>query len=166
MNATLYQSDEVLVERIASDDLSRYVLTLSAAMSRALASANRPEMLDVVVIARPAADCEPDDRVRFWLLSDLEDPAEHNDREGLAEELAAVPTPELTGPIAFALTFSMAGALPPSEHEPRAPQEWQLAAATGPGGRGGRADTDAGSTTAVIPDDLIPSIWGEPSGST
>ncbi|MGH1489780.1 MAG: hypothetical protein ACRBK7_10350 [Acidimicrobiales bacterium] len=149
VNATLYQPDSVLADRVDTDAFGLYIVALSESISEALATANEPEMLELIAIARPVGDdIEPGDNSRFWLLSSLEEPVE---RAELNEALRAVVVPPLTGPIAFALTFAVAGALPPAEHEQRAPLEWQMAAATveGPG-------------TPVVPDDLIPALWDWP----
>lgn len=145
VNATLYQQDSVLADRVDTDALGLYIVALSEEVGEALSLTSEPEMLDLVAIARPAEEVDPGDNTRFWLLSSLEEPIE---RTTLIEKLQTVAAPSLTGPIAFALTFGVAGALPPAEHDQRAPLEWQMAAATveGPGAR-------------VVPDDLIAALW-------
>lgn len=149
VNATLYQSDAVLAERADTEELGLYIVALADAAYEAMLGVSQPEMLDVVVIARPQADVEPGDSLRLWLLSDLADEPGHDpDRSDLITGLRAVPIPTLTGPIAFAITFSVAGALPPAEHRPKVPEQWRVAAAS----------SDP-SDSSNVPDDLIPVLW-------
>jgi hypothetical protein len=149
VNATLYQSDAVLAERVDTERLGLYIMELADATYEVMRGVNQPEMLDVVVLVRPAADVDPGDHLRLWVLSDLDDePSYTPDRAGLLDGIRSVTVPALTGPIAFAITFSVAGALPPAEHQPPAPGEWRVAAAS----LGEEA-------TPTIPDDLIPALW-------
>ena len=146
VNVTLYQADDVLQERVASEDeLAAYLKSLQRVCSEFLAKAKKPELLDIVVAIKPGR------LSRVWVVSSVA-PSGDAGLNPLRGKLEALRAPEIRrGPVAVAISGSIAGAQPrprdPSRaYQPPMPKEWQQAAAKA-------------GTALNVPDGILAIVW-------
>jgi hypothetical protein len=141
-SVVLYQPDAPLSARLSSDaELASYIKRLEAACTAFFASENAPEQLDVVVGLKPAK------KVRVWFVSSRRSSQDKSLR-ALRTKLEAIPPCEVhSGPVAFALCCTIAGASPRKDKEPYQPpmpKEWR--------------DATAGKDV-LVPDGIFERIW-------
>jgi hypothetical protein len=141
-SVVLYQPDAPLSARLSSDaELAAYIKRLEAACTTFFASENTPEQLDIVV------GLKPQKKVRVWFVSSRRSSQDKSLR-ALRAKLEAIPPCEVhSGPVAFALCCTIAGAPPRKDkepYEPPEPKEWRDA---------------IGSKSVLIPDGIFAKIW-------
>lgn len=141
-SVVLYQPDKPLTERLGStQDLAAYIKRIEAACTAFLASEKTPEQLDIVV------GLKPQKKVRVWFVSSRRSSQDKSLR-ALRAKLEAIPPCEVhSGPVAFALCCTIAGASPRKDkepYEPPEPKEWRDA---------------RGSKPLLIPDGIFAKIW-------
>jgi hypothetical protein len=147
-NIVLYQANADLEVRIPSADaLADYIKKLQAVATDFFASDKTPENLDIVIVVKPGK------KARAWFVSSIR-PGTDPSLAPLRQKLEAVdPLDVKAGPVAFAISSTIAGAeaKPPPQNgkfQPPIPTGW----------------TDAARQTKGDPaqfDDLVESVWPE-----
>ncbi len=144
LNIVLYQPDSVLAIRLPAGGataLANYTERLEAAASNALSDVVSSELLDIVIIVRPAS------RSRVWFVSERS--ADDDGLVRLRHKLESVEPLLVKAPVGFAISGSLGGARPPAStesFEPPVPPEWRSASAqlSGP---------------VELVDGLLPLVW-------
>jgi hypothetical protein len=141
-SVVLYQPDAPLSARLSSDaELASYIKRLEAACTTFFASENTPEQLDIVV------GLKPQKKVRVWFVSSRRSSQDKSLRALRAKLEAILPCEVHSGPVAFALCCTVAGASPRKDkepYEPPEPKEWREA---------------IGNKPVLIPDGIFAKIW-------
>jgi hypothetical protein len=139
-SVVLYQPDAPLSARLSSDaELASYIKRIFAVCTAFFASEKTPEELDIVV------GLKPEKKVRVWFVSSRRSSQDKSLRALRAKLEAIAPCEVHSGPIAFALCCTIAGAPPRKDkepYEPPIPKEWR----------------DAGEGL-LIPDGIFEKIW-------
>ena len=145
-NLVLYQPDDVLQARVPSvQSLSEYVKRIEAVCAKHFADERIPESLQVVVAVRP------DKSTRIWFISSVyaETP---KSRAELQKAIQAVkPCDVVGGPLAFAISATIAGgdgkaSNPSQSSSPPMPKAW----------------TDAArkkKERVIVPDGILEDVW-------
>jgi len=145
-NLVLYQPNDVLQARVPSvQGLSEYVKRIEAVCTKHFADEKTPESLQVVVAVRP------DKSTRIWFVSSVHAESPKS-RAELQKAIEAVrPCDVVGGPLAFAISATIAGgdgkASSPSQSSgPPMPKAW----------------TDAASKKkerVIVPDGILEDVW-------
>jgi hypothetical protein len=138
----LYQPDARLNERLGStEDLAAYIKRIDTACTAFFASEKTPEQLDIVI------GLKPEKKVRVWFVSSRR-PSQDKSLVALRQKLEAIPPCEVhSGPVAFAMCCTIAGAAPRKDKEPYqppTPKEWRDAMRVKP---------------VLVPDGIFEKIW-------
>lgn len=147
VNLVLYQPDDVLRDRVPDIKmLAAYIKRLQAICEQFFAETRTPEILDVVVAVKPGK------RARVWFVSSTRTAAD-TQLDSLRKALEAVePMPLRNGPVAVAISATIAGAerkLPHSNsppYSPPIPEEWAKV---------------ADKSRTPVPDGILEILWPE-----
>jgi TonB family protein len=145
-NIVLYQPNDVLVQRLSgADQLAAYIKQLQAVLIDYFKDATTPETFHTIVAVRPG------NLSRIWFVSSTRNGASMY-LDSLQQKLEAIkPVDVKDGPIAFAISGSIAGGdgkKPKSDKnfQPPIPREWQ----------------DAGKDLkppVLVPDGYLDVVW-------
>ena len=147
-SVVLYQPDAILDERVPSvEGFAAYIKEIQAVCSTYFADANAPEALDVVVAIKPGGHSH------VWFVSPSR-PENDESLGRLRQQIESVNPPAVrTGPVAFAIMASIAGAqrepTGSGEFRPPMPKAWMDAASKTP-------------QQALVPDDVLHHAWPDP----